>query len=81
MKKESIICKLILTLFTLVTSLELSAQVNGFSLILSPTAEYTWWDKNISIENTCLYGGKVGFGFGPILELSLIHISEPTRRS
>ncbi len=69
MKKESIICKLILTLFTLVTSLELSAQVNGFSLILSPTAEYTWWDKNISIENTCLYGGKVGFGFGPILEL------------
>lgn len=46
-----------------------AAQVENVSFTLSPVAEYTWWDKDMTIDNNIFWGGKVGFGFGPLLEL------------
>ena len=45
------------------------AQVNDVSFTISPTAEYVWWDKDMTIDNNLFWGGKLGFGFGPLLEL------------
>lgn len=45
------------------------AQVDGVSFTVSPYAEYTWWDKDISLENNVFWGGRLGFSFGPLFEI------------
>lgn len=55
-------------LFTGVSTLTY-AQVKGISYTLSPTAEYTFWDKTTGISNGYLGGGQLGFGFGEFVEL------------
>lgn len=47
----------------------MQAQVSDVSVIVSPTAGYTFWNKQLNVGNSAFYGARVGFGFGPILEL------------
>lgn len=58
----------------LLGSLKSTAQVHDVSFIASPAAEYIWWDKDFSIDNMPLYGGKLGFGFGPLFELHAFYL-------
>lgn len=51
-----------------------TAQVHDVSLIASPAAEHLWWDEDLTIGNTSLYGGKLGFGFGPLFELRAFYL-------
>ncbi len=45
------------------------AQVDDISFILSPKAEYNWFDDNSTVEDGLLYGLDAGFGFGDVFEL------------
>ncbi len=45
------------------------SQVKDVSITVSPMAEYTWWDKNLTLDNSTFWGGRVGFGFGPLFEM------------
>lgn len=67
--KKSFTKTLSLASLLLLGSLKSAAQVSDVSFTVSPSAEYIWWDEDLSIDNMWLYGGKVGFGFGPLLEL------------
>ncbi len=58
----------------LLGSLKSIAQVNDVSVIVSPTIEYQWWNKNLTIDNMPLYGGKIGFGFGALFEIRAFYL-------
>ena len=45
------------------------AQVSDLSVIVSPTSGYTFWNNQLNVGNSAFYGARVGFGFGPILEI------------
>ena len=45
------------------------AQVSDVNFIVSPSLGYTMWNSNLNLGNTATHGARVGFGFGPILEL------------
>ena len=45
------------------------AQVSDVSFIITPTLGYTHWNSQLNLGNTGTYGARVGFGFGPILEI------------
>lgn len=45
------------------------AQVDGVSYTLSPSLSYNWWNQNIALKNSPFYGLRLGFGFGPYIEL------------
>ncbi len=42
----------------------------GVRYTLSPSAEYTWWDKSLGIEDAPFYGGRFGADFGSLLSVS-----------
>ena len=46
-----------------------NAQVSDVNFIVSPSLGYTMWNSKLNLSNTATYGARVGFGFGPILEL------------
>lgn len=46
-----------------------AAQINDVTLTASPVAGYTWWDKNLNLGESPFWGARLGFAFGPILEL------------
>ena len=46
-----------------------NAQVSDVNFIVSPSLGYTMWNSKLNLGNTATYGARVGFGFGPILEL------------
>lgn len=72
--KKNITKTLSLAGMLLLGSLKSAAQVNDVSFIVSPAAEYIWWDEDLSIDNMPLYGGKIGFGFGPLFELRAFYL-------
>ena len=47
-----------------------SALAQGVRYTLSPSAEYTWWDKSLGIEDGPLFGGRFGADFGSLLSVS-----------
>ena len=47
-----------------------SALAQGVRYTLSPSAEYTWWDKSLGIEDGPLYGGRLGADFGSLISVS-----------
>lgn len=59
---------LIYTLFFFL-GLQMNAQVKDISLTITPTANYTWWDKQVSVKNGPMVGGMLGFGLGRYIEL------------
>lgn len=59
----------VLAALALITPQRLQAQVSDVSVIVSPTAGYTFWNNQLNVGNSAFYGARVGFGFGPILEL------------
>lgn len=69
MKKKIILCAL--SVLGIGTSIK--AQVSDVSVIISPTAQYTWWDKDLSLGSTPFWGVRAGFGFGPIVELRALY--------
>lgn len=58
-----------LAALALISPLHTQAQVSDVSVIVSPTAGYTFWNNQLNVGNSTFYGARVGFGFGPILEL------------
>lgn len=72
--KKNITKTLSLAGMLLLGSLKSAAQVNDVSFIVSPATEHIWWDKDLSIDNMPLYGGKIGFGFGPLFELRAFYL-------
>ncbi len=61
--------KLVYLSLLLIVSLQMKGQVSDLSLNLSPTANYTWWDKGLFVKNGAMVGGMIGVGLGPNLEL------------
>ena len=59
----------ILAIVALMAPQRSKAQVSDVSVIVSPTAGYTFWNNQLNVGNSAFYGARVGFGFGPILEL------------
>ncbi len=47
-----------------------SAFAQGVRFTLAPSAEYTWWDKSLGIEDAPFYGGRFGADFGSLLSVS-----------
>lgn len=45
------------------------AQVSDVNFVVSPSLGYTMWNSQLNLGNTATYGARVGFAFGPILEL------------
>ena len=61
-----------LLLFALLLALmggKAASQVRDITFTVSPVAEHTWWNENLSLENNSWIGLKAGFGFGPLFEL------------
>lgn len=65
--------KTLLVVFSFVAMLQVKAQVNDISINLTPTANYTWWDNQLYIENGPMVGGMIGIGLGRHLELRGIY--------
>lgn len=62
--------KLFLTLLVISTaSGPILAQVSGVSYIFTPKIEQTEWEKNSGLDNGYQFGGSLGLGFGPFVEL------------
>lgn len=59
----------VLALLSVLLPQRTQAQVSDLSVIVSPTAGYTFWNNNLNVGNSAFYGARVGFGFGPILEI------------
>ena len=57
----------------LLTAFQIKGQVSDISLNLTPTANYTWWDSQMFIEDGPMVGGMVGIGLGRNLELRGIY--------
>lgn len=66
MKKKII---LIGALFASALVAKVNAQVQDISFNAGANYEYTWFDKAMDIQNGMLGGVKVGFAFGPHVEL------------
>lgn len=45
------------------------SQIRDISFTVSPLVEHTWWDNNLTLDNSSFWGGRVGFGFGPLFEI------------
>ena len=69
--KKSII---IVSLFLLIPSLSLRAQLKDISFTISPVGEYSWFDNKSGLNDAFLIGGKLGFGFGEYLEIRGIYL-------
>lgn len=64
---------LLCAIVTLGFGAKVSAQVSDVSVVIAPTAQYTWWDNNLSLNDTPFWGVRAGFGFGPIVELRALY--------
>lgn len=62
-----------ISLFLLIISQGLRAQIKDISFTLSPVGEYTWFDDKSGLSDAFLIGGKLGFGFGEYVELRGIY--------
>ncbi len=60
---------LLITLLLALMGGKAASQVRDITFTVSPVAEYTWWNENLSLENNSWMGFKAGFGFGPLFEL------------
>ena len=65
--------KILLVVFSFVAMLQVKAQVSDISINITPTANYTWWDNQLYIENGPMVGGMIGIGLGRNLELRGIY--------
>lgn len=57
------------------------AQVQDLSYTISPGTEYVLWSGNAGLEDGLLYGGRLGFGFGRIMEVSGVYMSSTNFRT
>jgi len=64
----------VLWLGLLLTVIPASAQVTGVSYTVSPLGTRVYWDDDAGLEDSYLYGGELGFGFGEYLELGGIYV-------
>ncbi len=64
MKKKIVFLALFASFFTIGKS-----QLKDVTFTLSPMIEHTWWNENLTTDNSTFWGGRVGFGFGPMFEV------------
>lgn len=64
MIKKTIICVLVA-----LTSLSTFSQTRDVNITLSPYAEYSWSNKNTTLDNSMFWGARAGFSFGPLFEI------------
>lgn len=65
--------KVISFAFLILAAIQIRGQVNDISINITPTANYTWWDNQLFIEDGAMVGGMVGIGLGRHLELRGIY--------
>lgn len=65
--------KILILILIFLAVLQAKAQVNDISFNLTPTANHTWWDNQLFIEDGLMVGGMVGIGLGKHLELRGIY--------
>ena len=58
-----------IALLTVLMTGKAASQVRDVTFTVSPGAEYTWWNDNLSLDNNTWIGLSGGFGFGPLFEL------------
>lgn len=61
--------KIFFCMLSFLFAVQMNAQVKDISLTITPTANYTWWDKQVSVQDGPMVGGMVGFGLGRNIEL------------
>ncbi len=64
MKKKIVFVALFASVFTIGKS-----QLKDVTFTLSPMIEHTWWNEYLTTDNSTFWGGRVGFGFGPMFEV------------
>jgi hypothetical protein len=64
MKKKIVFVALFASFFTIGKS-----QLKDVTFTLSPMIEHTWWNEYLTTDNSTFWGGRVGFGFGPMFEV------------
>lgn len=65
MKKRNLLLIMVFMSF----ALKGVSQIRDITFTVSPLIEHTWWDKNLTLDNSTFWGGRVGFGFGPLFEI------------
>lgn len=61
--------KFIFTVFFALMLTNAHSQIKDVTFAVSPMGEYTWWNENLTLDNSTFWGGRVGFGFGPLFEI------------
>ncbi|WP_157621356.1 hypothetical protein [Salisaeta longa] len=51
-----------------------AAQMGGISYTISPAVEGVFWPDQAALEETAMYGGELGLGFGRYVELSGVYM-------
>ncbi len=64
MKKRIVIVALFASLFIVAKS-----QLKDVTFTVSPMIEHIWWNDHLTTDNSTFWGGRVGFGFGPMFEI------------
>lgn len=61
--------RLIFAVILALTFANANSQIKDVTFTVSPMGEYTWWNENLTLDNSTFWGGRVGFGFGPLFEI------------
>lgn len=64
MKKTTLVLSAALALST-----SMAAQTEDITVILAPSAGYTFWNKNLNLGQSPFWGVRAGFAVGPIVEV------------
>jgi hypothetical protein len=64
MKKKIVFVALFASVLTIGKS-----QLKDVTFTLSPMIEHTWWNEYLTTDNSTFWGGRIGFGFGPMFEV------------
>lgn len=68
-------------LLLLLLTQSVHAQVSGISYTVTPGIEHIAFDKEAGMDDTQLYGGRLGFSFGEYVELSGIYLFNDNART
>ncbi len=61
--------KIFIAVFFAIMFFNAKAQLKDVTFTVSPMVEHTWWNNYLTLDNSTFWGGRVGFGFGPLFEI------------